>query len=65
MVDLLNNIAPFVPGLFVAAFVAANIRARRRHNRALREIRAGFEETERRLEALGWTRPAREAEEER
>jgi hypothetical protein len=63
MVDLLNSIVPFMPGIIAAAFVGANIRANAKHNQALREIRASLEETERRLKALGWTRQDRASEE--
>lgn len=54
MADLLTQALPILAIAGLAALVVASARSAARHDRAVREIRASLDETERRLEELGW-----------
>lgn len=54
MEDILSQILPIIVIGVGATVVLVAVRSGRRQNRAIREIRASLDDTERRLAELGW-----------
>lgn len=54
MSDVLTQVLPILVIAGLATLVVASARSAVRHDRAMWEIQASLDETERRLEELGW-----------